>query len=126
VLLRTEMSRFLPMSLVLSLALSPLVLLSGCGQTGLLYLPEKPSDETVTELDVTEGGLSDEVGVGAEAGLDAGIEASREGGLSDGLEGTTAGPVEGSGEGGGIAVDDEVLIETDDAPGGDDSGPSAP
>lgn len=109
-LLRNAPSRVL----LMSLALSPVALLAGCGQTGLLYLPEKPADETVTELDVTEGGLSDEVGAGAEAGLDAGVEASRDAGLSDSLDGPAAGPVEGSGEGGGVAVDDEVLIETDD------------
>ena len=120
-LLRTEMSR----PLLLSLALSPLLMLSGCGQTGLLYLPEKPVDETVTELDVTEAGLPADAGVdtgvgpGAEAGLAAGIEASREGGLSTGMEGPAAGPVEvdGAVEADGIAVDDEVLIETDDETG---------
>ena len=93
-----------------------LAVLTGCGQTGPLYLPEEPVDETVTELDVTEGG-SDEVGVGAEAGIDAAVEASRESGLEDGLDGPPAGPVEG----GATAIDDEVLIET--APESDDERP---
>ena len=115
-LLRNAPSRFL----LMSLALSPLALLAGCGQTGALYLPEKPVDETVTELDVSEGGVSDEVGAGAETGLDAGIEASRTEDLSDGIDGPPAEPLEGSGEGGGVAVDDEVLIETDDT---DKTGP---
>ena len=84
--------------------------LVGCGQTGPLYLPEKPVEESVTEIDVTEGDVSDEVGVGAEAGVEAGIEASRESGLEDGLEGPPAGPIEG----GATAIDDEVLIEADD------------
>lgn len=85
--------------------------LAGCGQTGPLYLPAEPVDESVTEIDVTEGGLSDEVGEGAETGLDAGIEAGREGDLEDGMEGPAAGPVEGA-----EVIDDEVLIESGDAP----------
>jgi len=85
--------------------------LAGCGQTGPLYLPAEPVDETVTEIDVTEGDASDEVGVGAETGLEAGIQAGREGGLEDGMEGPAAGPVEGA-----EVIDDEVLIESGDAP----------
>ena len=110
-LLRNALPRFL----LLSLVLSPVALLSGCGQTGPLYLPEKPVDETVTELDVTESGPSDAVDAGATAGLDDGIEAGRDSGLEDGIDGASAAPLEGSARRGGVAVDDEVLIESDDA-----------
>ena len=108
--LRSELSRWLSIS-VLSCALTGALV--GCGQTGPLYLPPEP-DEPEEEVDtVIDAETSAETG--AEAGLEAGIQAGREGDLMENPSATAAASDD-------TAVDSDVIIETvDDA--GEDAAP---
>ena len=95
--LRSEITRYLSISL-LSCALGGALV--GCGQTGPLYLPPEPDvpdEELDTVVDTT---------IGAEAGLEAGIQAGRDGGPMADPDAATTTPDD-------TAVDSDVVIESD-------------
>ena len=94
--LRSELSRWLSIS-VLSCALSGALV--GCGQTGPLYLPPEP-DEPDEEIETIV-----DAQIGAEAGLEAGIQAGRQGDTTQDTSTTVTTPDDS-------AVDPDVIIET--------------
>ena len=112
--LRSELSRWLSIS-VLSCALTGALV--GCGQTGPLYLPPEP-DEPEEEVDTVidaETSAETSAETGAEAGLEAGIQAGREGDLMENPNATAATVATPD----DTAVDSDVIIETVDDSGAD-------
>ena len=94
--LRSELSRWLSIS-VLSCALGGALV--GCGQTGPLYLPPEP-DEPDEEIETVAGAQT-----GAEVGLEAGIQDGRQGDTAQDANTTVVTPDD-------AAVDSDVIIET--------------